>query len=497
MIEKFWTTLTARHSYFTVLVLGHIAAYGMGPFFIWGAPLIAISLFWLVWSSLPDGTQRWKIALLPFLFGFGFFVSSLWWIGNALLVGGNDFIWAYPLAVCGLPILLALFPMTGCILSRKIAKGRSLSAYSVFLLFMFLAELARGTLFTGFPWNFFGMAWTNNLPMLQILSVGSVYLLTLLSLFWFTAPAFVIKGDASKFCRGTVATIAVITFLGAYLFGVYRLNTNPTDYNKSVVVQMIQPNIAQEDKWNPDKTWDNLRKQLNLIEPFEKFPDATTRAIILPETALTYHDFQSPQAFEALRDKLQGYNEKNVYLLSGALLRDTEGYHNSLITLDKDANFLQSFDKFHLVPFGEYIPFQKYIPIPTITQFSGFVEGTGPQTIHHANLPAYSPLVCYEVIFPAHVTAQPRPAWMVNVTNDAWYGLSPGPYQHLAQAQYRAIEEGIPMVRVAGTGISAVIDAYGRIVAASGLEQEGNIESLLPNPAPETIFAKFIKRFEF
>lgn len=475
--------------FFASLVLGHLAAYGMGPYYIWPVLLISMSLYWLNLTSFAND-KAWKSFLSGFLFGFGFFVSSLWWIGNALLVGGNEFKWAYPLAAGGLPLLLAIFPMIGTGLTRIFAKGRSFKSFIVFITFMFLAEFTRGTMFTGFPWNLFGMAWTNNLAVLQILSVGGVYLLTALTIFMFTAPAFAFKGVAHKALRGAMLGAALLCGIGLYTFGTMRLTEHETTYNKDVVVQMIQPNIPQENKWNPEKKWENFRETTSLLETVNNWPTAKTRVVIMPETALTYHDLQTEQAMESLRGRISGYSEKNIYVLSGALLRDDAGYHNSLIVLDKELNFLESFDKFHLVPFGEYIPFQSYIPLPTITQFSGFVEGAGPQTLTHPNLPPFSPLVCYEVIFPGKVAGIPRPEWLVNVTNDAWYGVSPGPFQHLAQAQYRAIEEGLPMVRVAQTGISAVFDAYGRITAVSGLNGQANIEALLPSPAPQTIYDK-------
>ena len=487
-----WKDQLRVNPLFASLVLGHVAAYGMGPIYAWPLLIVCLSLYWIALTSLST-EKPWKSWLSGFLFGFGFFVSSLWWIGNALLVGGNEFRWAYPFAVSGLPFIFALYPMLACGLTRVFAKGRSLKSFLIFISLMFLAELGRGILFTGFPWNLFGMTWTNTLEMMQILSIGGVYSLSALTLFMALAPAFVWKGAESKTTRFTMGVLAISCAVGLYTYGHQRLQANPTTFNTDVIVQMIQPNIAQEDKWNGDKRWDNFRDTIRLIEPIDVWKKAKTRVVVMPETTLTYQDFQVDQAMHALRGKLSGFSEQHIYLLSGALLRSENGYHNSLVVLDKNAEFLESFDKFHLVPFGEYIPFQKYIPLGPLVAFSGFVEGDGPHTLQHDNLPPFSPLVCYEMIFPAAVVndAEPRPEWMVNVTNDAWYGVSPGPFQHLGQAQYRAIEEGLPMVRVAQTGISAVIDPYGRIITAAGLNQLGSIESELPRATPEpTVFSR-------
>lgn len=480
--------------FFASLVLGHLAAYGMGPYYIWPILLICLSLYWVNLTSFAQD-KAWKSFLSGFLFGFGYFVSSLWWIGNALLVGGNEFKWAYPLAAVGLPLLLSFFPMTATGLVRVMAPGRSLKAFGTFLVFMFLAEYARGTLFTGFPWNLFGMVWTDNLAMLQILSVGGIYLLSALTIFMFTAPAFAMKGSGHPVLRWGFLFLSMICGLCLYAFGTQRLASHPTRYNENVVVQMIQPNIKQEDKWNPEKRWDNFRETVSLLQTVDSWKNAKTRVIILPETTLTYHDFQTWQAIDSLKGRLSGYSEDYIYLLSGALLRDEAGYHNSLIVVNQNLDILDSFDKFHLVPFGEYIPFQNYIPLSTVTSFSGFVEGPGPRTLSYPHLPSFSPLVCYEVIFPGKVTGATRPEWMVNVTNDAWYGISPGPFQHLAQAQYRSIEEGLPMVRVAQTGISAIIDSYGRLTSASGLNGQANTEGLLPMPAQSTPYSKMKELF--
>ena len=211
-----------------------------------------------------------------------------------------------------------------------------------------------------------------------------------------------------------------------------------------------------------------------------------TRVLVLPETALNYHHLSEDSALEALRGSLYHFKE-NTFLLTGALLRGKDGYHNSLIALNKSAEQIYQFDKFHLVPFGEYVPFQSYIPIQSVTSFTGFVEGHGPETAKVGSIPPFSPLVCYEVIFSGEVTIDnpQRPEWIVNVTNDAWYGISPGPFQHMAHAVYRAIEEGLPVVRSANTGFSTVVDPYGRVLLGIPLNSRYTEDIFLPKPAAE------------
>ena len=477
------------------MVLGTIGAFGMGPFYIWPATLLSLALYWVHFIGLND-RKPWVSFLSGFLYGFGYFLGSLWWIGNALLIDGNPFIWAYPLAVCGLPALLALFPMMAIGLTRLLSKNNSLFSFAIYLTLMLAAEWGRCHLFTGFPWNLYGMTWTGSLAMLQILSTIGIGGLSALTLICFSVVGYAFGNVHSKPLKIFVMAIAALPFGAIYIYGQSRLDAHPTQYDTNTIVQMIQPNILQAEKWNGDKVWDNFRQTLSpltqdITQNYTTKPQ--NRFVVLPETAITYHHLATPQAREALQGRINGYDEKNLYILTGALMRDDAGYHNSLITLNRDAEIISSFDKFHLVPFGEYMPLSKYIPLGPLVGFESFVEGDGPHTIAPADgVPPFSPLVCYEVIFSGHVVAHdgPPPKWIVNVTNDAWYGISAGPFQHLAHAQYRAIEEGLPVVRVANTGISAVFDAYGRPVLTTGLFHEANPETLLPMPSQETMFVR-------
>lgn len=492
----FPTTTAGR--LFSCFLMGCVGGSAMGPLYLWPALMVALGIFWILLTDLSR-QAKWKSFLAGWLFGFGYFVFSLYWIGNALLVDGNPYIWAYPLAVAGLPALFSFYPALAAFIARTLRGGRSLPAFLVYLVSMMLFEYLRGRLFTGFPWNLFGMAWTGNLPMLQFLSIGGVYALSFLTIFMFSVPAFAWKGESPKIIRYGFLVAAVALGCGLYMFGVQRLASHPTTYHDNVVVQIIQPDIAQADKWNGEKMWDNYRDLLSVIRA-----DATlapkgenpVRVLVLPETAITYHHLETPQAMDALRGAMIHFREQ-TYVLTGALLKDAEGYHNSLIALNQDAKQIYSFDKFHLVPFGEYIPFQKYVPFGPIVNFSGFVEGIGPQTVSLDGVPPFSPLVCYEIIFPGEVTSDnpKRPEWIVNVTNDAWYGISAGPFQHLAQAIYRAIEEGVPVVRSANTGISAVIDPYGRLVTLTPLMSLYSVETLLPRAIEKQPFYSQLKTY--
>ncbi|MBE2190737.1 MAG: apolipoprotein N-acyltransferase [Alphaproteobacteria bacterium] len=492
--HKFLPTSTFGRFSFCFL-LGCIGGGAMGPLYLWYNLLIGLSFFWILLTEFSK-QSKWKSAFAGWLFGFGYFIYSLYWIGNALLVDGNPYLWAYPLAVCGLPALLALFPAVAAGLARIIRPGRDFWAYIVFLACFMVIEYVRGYIFSGFPWNLYGMAWTGHLPMLQILSVGGIYFLSFLTIFMFSAPAFAFKGTAPRFARIGVLCLAIGIGISLYAFGIQRLAKHQTEYRDDVVIQIVQPNIPQEKKWDGSLMWDNFRSLINMIHrdgSLKGKGEHPARVLVLPESAMTYHHLNEKAALDALRGA-SGHFSETTYILTGALLKDQAGYHNSLIALNQQAERVYSFDKFHLVPFGEYIPFQKYIPFGPLVNFSGFVQGAGPQTAQLDGVPPFSPLVCYEVIFPGEVTSDNpvRPEWIVNVTNDAWYGLSPGPFQHMAHAIYRAIEEGLPVVRSANTGISTIIDPYGRVLTVIPLNSTYTDELYLPKPAvSRPLYSKF------
>lgn len=486
--------------YFLTFLCGAVAALSMQPYNLFPALFIGLSGFWIILSSVMRKRDGY---ISGFLFGLGYFLTGIWWVGNALLVGGNPYLWALPLAVLGLQSLLALYPMIAGGLIVTYASGRSFSSFLFFVAVMGLFEWIRGHALTGFPWNLFGMAWADYLPMAQSVSVLGIYGLSLLSILIASAAGFLIKGNMARQHK-IYLCVSLIALSGAlFFFGQYRLDTNQTEYHNSTSVRVISPNIPQDDKWNPILYSENFVKTIDSMNPFFGTNDqntAQTRILVLPETAFHHNIFRDEQAREILRDTLNQY-KGDVFLFTGALRTDIDvttnekNYYNSLIAYDRDLNIIKTFDKAHLVPFGEYIPFQKYIPIGPVTSFEGMKHGEGLTTWNIPNVPPVSPLVCYEIIFPSSVISKnqtPRAEWIVNATNDAWYGISPGPYQHLAQTRMRAIEEGVPVIRSANTGISSVIDSYGRILYSSELYKTEAFETLLPKAIPQPLlYARF------
>lgn len=469
----------------------------MPPWHIWPLAALGFSLFYTLFAGTKTSRQA---ALCGWLFGFGYFVFGLSWIANALLIPGNTYAWAWPLAAAGLPALLAFFPACAFGLTRKIVNAPdSLSGFLFFVAAFCIFEWLRGHIFTGFPWNLAGYTWGGTLSMAQICALIGIYGLTFLSVLWFTLPGFLLVGNPSKRARIILIALTVVTAGGAFIYGAHRLSAHPTLLRDDILIYLVQPNIPEEHKWNPQKTADNFHKLLKLSDTGPGSEGKTT-LIVWPETAVSDYLLANKKASAALHDMLSRYKDP-VYILAG-ILRHEDGknadkkdtrYFNSLVVFDSNALPVATYDKSHLVPFGEYIPFQKFTLLKPIVNFSGFVQGPGPQTLRIPGIPSFSPLVCYEIIFPgAVVNSHDRPDFIVNVTNDAWYGDSAGPRQHFAMTRFRAIETGIPVIRSANTGLSGATDAYGRILYISRLFIDDNYGFNLPQGLEsQTVYSSY------
>ena len=425
-----------------------------------------------------------------FFFALGYFVTGLWWIGNALLVEGNDFAWVWPISVIGLPTLLGLFTGTYLAIARKTADPKTASGFLAFAFFLTFSEWARGHAFTGFPWNLYGYVWADYLPMAQATHFIGAYGLTFVSILWASLGGYLYLSNHTRRDKVIAALVAAVSIGLVYAGGSYRLNNTPATFDKNVALVVVQPNILQDMKWDPVAIQDNFRKIISLSKDAALgIPPPREVMIVWPETAISPSVYTIDENMDSIRNMLAGYQSSNAYLVTGILRKfQTENgetaFGNSVVVLNERLSALDVYDKTHLVPFGEFIPFQNLIPLKPVAAFKGFKRGSGAKTIKHAGLPAFSPLVCYEVIFPDDVTSkkQAKPELLVNVTNDGWYGKSAGPYQHFAQTRLRAIEEGIPLVRSANTGISGIIDPLGRILEKADIFQEASLISPLPQP---------------
>lgn len=454
---------------------GVAAAYSMAPYDYIFLLFIGLSVFYWIYIH----TTRPMVAFLyGFCFGLGYHVAGLWWVGNALLVPGNEYEWVWPLAVIGLPTALALFTGLFSCLAKIIFKKPYLELFGL-AAFLTLAEWLRGHILTGFPWNLYGYGWIDFLPIMQTTSIIGPFGLTYLTLLWGLSGGFAYAyrfiGRHITVLICTVGSIALCWF-----WGQSRLDSNDTHYHNDMQVIVVQPNIPQHEKWASTLIDQNFEKHLALSKV--NFDSGKATLIIWPETALRPEKLYDP----AIKNLLQGY-QNNAYLLTGTLQKDAGFFYNSLIAIDKNGQIVTQYHKSHLVPFGEYIPLQKWVPqwkyLKPVVDFTGFRAGNGSYPLSIASdIPSFTPLICYEAIFPHSILKGPmqNSEWILSITNDAWYGDSAGPHQHFAQAISRAIEFGMPVVRSANTGISGIIDPYGRKLSEQTLGKQATIEYSLP-----------------
>ncbi|WP_246696564.1 apolipoprotein N-acyltransferase [Methylobacterium planeticum] len=486
---------------------GALGALAMPPFGM--LPALVLSLSVAVW--LMDGAAasraRLRQTLLPcamvgWAWGFGYLTAGLWWLGSAFLVEADEFAWALPLGVVGLPAALASFYAVGFAGARLLwspGAGR-ICGLAVGLAG---AEWLRGHLFTGFPWNTLGMALGQNLWLTQSACLVGLYGLTLVAILVCAAPATLATGTSALGRFGPSGVAAVI--LGSLaLFGANRI---PVAHDKAVAgvrLRLVQPNLPQDAKFRPENREDIVDRYIELSQRPPLGGPAPTH-IIWPESAFPFLIQRDPASLARVAGSLQSGQR----LITGAaraeepLPGERLRYFNAIMTIEPPNRISDTYDKVHLVPFGEYLPapldallravgLRQFVSIP-----GGFSAGSraGQRILDVPGLPPAAATICYEAIFPGAIVpsgVSMRPGLILNVTNDAWFGDTPGPRQHLAQARLRAVEEGLPLVRDANTGISAIIDAYGRVTASLPLNEEAVLDADLPASidAP-TLYARF------
>ena len=456
----------------------------------------------LIRSTLEAARDGWWL-------GFGFFVAGLWWLGAACLVEPDQFAWVLPFAVFGLPAVLAIFTGFGFALARLLwssGPGRSLAlAFG-----LGVSEWLRAVVATGFPWNAVGMALGGNLVLAQPAALVGLYGLNVLAVLIFASPACLADGHRGQ--RRTMSAMApvllglgLLALLGAG--GGLRLWSAPAEMTPDVRLRIMQPNLPQDDKFRADRK-DEILKRYMILSDRATSPQTSGVAdathLIWPESAFPFILSRDANALA----QLGAFLGRTVLVTGAARMEDIPrsarlpgesnvNYFNSIQALARGGEIVASYDKVHLVPFGEYLPFNGLLESLGMRHFvhipGGFEPGSRRRLFGVPGLPLAAALVCYEAIFSGEAVPEvglgERPGLLLNVTNDGWFGNTTGPYQHLSQARLRAVEEGLPMVRAANTGLSAVIDPYGRILHQLPLGVDGVIDSPLPRAAAPTFFA--------
>ncbi len=505
----------------TAFAAGSLSVLSQAPFHLW--PVLFLTLPVLIW--LIDGAVEHhaenrqqifkKAAAIGWAFGFGYFLFGLYWIGKAFLVEAGVFLFLMPIAMTLMPAGLALLYSLAIGLAALFWKP-GISRILSLSMALAITEYLRGHIFTGFPWNALGHVFAGEAGLSQLSSLLGPYALSFFCVLVFASPAIALFKNQSERVKNQsertglahykAPLIIVSSLLVASIWGHVRLYNAIDKEVPNVVLRLVQPNIKQVDKWRPGNAGPIYRSMLELSAQKTKQTPQGLKSIthlIWPESALPFFMARSAEALKGI-DKLL---PDQVTLITGAMRYKApkqtvktprRAVFNSLYVVDGKARIIKTFDKKHLVPFGEYLPFQSVleaIGLRQIVQVRGrFETGQKPRLVHLENAPPFAPLICYEVVFPQEIIEPgTRPKWLLNLTNDAWYGVSTGPYQHFVQSRIRAIEQGLPMVRVANTGISGVIDPYGRIVQSLPLASKGILDAALPMAIGKTIYARYGK----
>jgi len=484
--------------------LGAISVMAMPPFGLWPVLFLTFPGLVLLLDGAAVTSGAWPrvraAAMVGWWFGFGYLLPGLYWIGGAFLVQADKFAVLMPFAITLLPAYLAAYYALGtgaAMLVWRPGFERLLALATT----ISIGEWLRGHWFTGFPWNAIGYGLTLNDALAQNASLVGVTGLSFWAVLVFASPVTLARIDRSRNAALATLGLAALLLAAAFAWGEWRLSQPLAADDSSVRMRLVQPNIPEADKFETGSQRRIFDRILDLSRR-----DATgridnlanTTLLIWPEEPLNFLLLDTPEAMTEIGLMLGGHTT----LLTGAIRAETTGeppsrhYLNSLAAIDSGGHQAALYDKIHLVPFGEYLPYESWLGalgLENLTRTSGgMAAGSNPRQLEVAGLPSLSPLICYEAIFPGDVVGTgKRPRWLLNVTNDAWFGEQTGPYQHFHAARLRAIEEGLPLVRAAITGISAIVDARGRIRQSLPLVSSGVLDGTLPAAFSPTLYARY------
>lgn len=458
--------------------LGAVAAMGQAPLGFWWLTLPALAV--LAELLVRRGTAG-QMVWTGWFAGTGYFAASLFWIYEPFQVEADIYGWMAPFAVVLMSGGMALFWALAAAVAA-LGRGRASRAIG-FAVGLTLTDLMRGYVFTGFPWALVGHVWIGT-PVMQLAAwIGPVGLSAL------TMAAAVLPVATKAPRRRAILAIAAGALVGlGWAAGMARLAGDPAPRDPAIRVRLVQPNARQELKWREDMWRVFLDRQLRYSAPGDgPRPDL----IVWPETSVPYLLDRSGAFLEDLSMVAGG-----IPVAVGIQRNEGSRYFNSLAVIGPGGRATAVYDKWHLVPFGEYIPFGDLLADFGIRAFAaregyGYSPGPGAQVLSLGAAGKVVPLICYEAVFPQDLNAAPERAdWILQITNDAWFGNLAGPYQHLAQARLRAVEQGLPLLRAANTGISAVIDAKGRIVRSLALNGDGVIDAEVPPALARPLYAR-------
>lgn len=471
-----WTRLTLA------MALGALAATGLAPLGYWPVTMLVLLTVPTLFLSAVSARQA---ALTGLALGAGWFAHALIWIVEPFLVDPIRHGWMAPFAVSFMALGGGAFWAVGFGAAYRLGHS-DLGRVIALILTWSLVEFARAYLLTGFPWAALAQIWPDSDTALLLAWIGpqGLALATLLATL---LPGVILTRPQTWPIKTTSLAPAVILFGLSLTLAQARPEKAPLT---GATVRLIQPNAPQHKKWDPAYMPVFFQRQIDFTSAESKMgtrPDL----IVWPETSVPTLLNHADQALAAITRAAAG-----TPVVLGLQRTEDAQYFNSLIYLDATGIVSGRYDKQHLVPFGEYVPLGDLaarIGIHGLAaqEGNGFSAGPGPQLLEMGALGMALPLICYEAVFPQDISGvSGRADFLLQITNDAWFGTASGPQQHLAQAQMRAIEQGLPMIRAANTGVSAMIDPWGRITAHLPLGQAGFVDATLPQPRPATLYAR-------
>lgn len=470
------------------LLAGLGVALGQAPFDLWPLAILGLALlFQLIRSAASIRIAAWTGLAA----GTGHFALALFWIIEPFLIDADRHGWMAPFALVGISAGLALFWAASAAATRALG-GRALAFVAAFA----LVELARSYVLTGFPWALIGHVWIDT-PLVHVAALLGHHGLTLLALLAAAGLVQLLSPRLRWQGAGSLALVCAAALWGGMVSGGIGIGAGPAAQADPAaradrpVIRMIQPNAPQHLKWDPAAIPVFFQRQVDYtaamgLDPAQPRPDL----VIWAETALSVILENAEPELQAIALAADG-----VPVVLGIQRFIGQRTYNSALYLDSGGTIRAIYDKHRLVPFGEYMPFGEVLAQFGIhgmaaSRGGGFSPGAGPRLMDLGALGRALPLICYEAVFPQAILGAPeRPDFLMQITNDAWFGTYSGPYQHLAQARLRAIEQGLPLVRVANTGVSAMIDGQGRVTAALPLDRAGWLDAALPQALAPTVYA--------
>ncbi|MDH5795922.1 MAG: apolipoprotein N-acyltransferase [Anaplasmataceae bacterium] len=476
------------------VIAGVVSTFALPPFNISILILIGMPALYYLLTSLDHRSYK-KSFVLGLYFAVGMLAPHLYWIANSAITKISIWWWSIPFTIlCPSLLMGSQFALASMVFNIMPTRKNTILSIILFSSLMTLAQYSYSHwIFNGFPWGILGYTWIKNPEVVQIISVIGIYILTLLTFIYSLLIVLAIS-DAKNIKNLIFIIVSILIFIANYYYGYNILKNNPTKYNKNFKVHLIQVNNKIEDRnISFEKAKEDLQNYINTSLLIDDDKSDVDHILIWPESAYPFilnNNINKLPMVDGLNNHylITGVNRKSIY---------GEKYYNSAFIFDKNLQLMDFYDKKHLVPFGEYFPLD--ILLSSITSLINLTPGSNKQqevfAMKGSKISKFIMQICYEIVFPNEIkNTNSEGKWIINITNDAWFGDTIGPYQHLLMVTSRAIEEGLPIVRSVNGGISAIIDAYGRIIDYIPLNKNGFISSYVPLPTKnKTIYSKYSK----